>query len=114
MASIRREEASTVRPILAAAALAGMSVLVARARTRREACVPARLAGSAMAGLREAIPSEGNPVLEAFTAGASEVAEAFTVAGAGDSSYTRGSSYKGDKYDDTICNSTVRDPDVGS
>jgi hypothetical protein len=88
IASIRREETSTVRPIFTAAALAGMRVLVAPTRTQGVACVPARLAGSAMAGLREAIPSEGNPVLEAFTVGASEVAEASTVAGAGDSSYT--------------------------
>ena len=71
-----------------------------------------------MAGLRETIPFEGNPVLEAFTAGASMagasgVAEASTVAEAGDSSYTRGSSYKGDKYYDTIYNISVRDSDVG-
>ena len=85
-ASIRREETSTVRPML---------VSVAPVHTHREERIPARLAVSAMAGLRETIPSEGNPVLEAFTAGGS-VAEVSTVAGAGDSSYTRGSSYKGD------------------
>ena len=60
---------------------------MALARTHRQERIPARLAVSAMAGLRETIPSEGNPVLEAFMAGASEVAEAFTVAVAGDSSY---------------------------
>jgi hypothetical protein len=70
-----------------AAALAEMRVLVALTRTLRVACVPVRLAGSVMAGLREAIPSGGSPVLEAFTAGASDVAEAPTVAGVGDSSY---------------------------